>query len=68
MRLPKVKSTLHSNPKFLNKSQLLGRNKQISDNFRYTPLNHGYLDRSKSQLLNIKIKQIDLNKVQMPKI
>lgn len=57
MRLPKVKSTLHSNPKFLNKSQLLGRSKQIPANFRDSQLNdNNKLDRSRSQLLNIKIK------------
>ena len=49
MRLPSVKGNLYSNPKFLNKSQILGRKKFIQESFRYTPLNDNLqIERSRS--------------------
>ena len=69
MILPKVKSHLHSNPKFLKKSHIMGINKYTGGTFRYTPLEAQKIDRSKSQLLNIKIQKVEQeSKVEMPKI
>jgi len=56
-RLPKVKSTINSHPKFLTKSHLLGFNKYTGGTFRYTPLDAQKIDGTKSQLFDIMHKK-----------
>ena len=56
-RLPKVKSTINSHPKFLTKSHLLGFNKYTGSTFRYTPLDAQKIDGTRSQLFDIMHKK-----------
>ena len=58
MILPKVKSTIFSNPKFLKKTHMLRMNKYSGGTFRNTSLEAQQLDRPRSQILNVKMHTI----------
>ena len=65
LRLPNIKSTLYSNPKFVNKSKLMVFNKMK----RLNPLDDGhYIERSRSQMLDINARPEDIDNFSMPKI
>ena len=65
LRLPKIKSTLYSNPKFVGKSRMIIANKLKDLN----QLQEGYqIERSRSQMLSFKESQEDVEKLGMPRI